>query len=62
MITIGVLYLVTLFRPRHVRPTLVHGVVALFERSADDLFIVRHTADGTKRYGIVSFLKIVISL
>jgi hypothetical protein len=27
------------------RPTFVHGVVALFERSADELFIVRHTAD-----------------
>jgi hypothetical protein len=44
---IGVLYLVTLFRPRHDRPTFVHGVVALFERSADELFIVTvisHTA------------------
>jgi hypothetical protein len=40
-----VLYLVTLLRPRHDRPTFVHGVVALFERSVDELFIVRHTAD-----------------
>ena len=43
--TICVLYLVTLLRPRHDRPTFVHGVVALFERSAAELFIVRHTAD-----------------
>jgi hypothetical protein len=41
----GVLYLVTLFRPRHDRPTFVHDVVALFERSADELFIVQRTAD-----------------
>ena len=39
------MYLVTLFRPRYDQPTFVHGVVALFERSADELFIVRHTAD-----------------
>jgi hypothetical protein len=42
---LSIIYLVTLFRPIHDRPTFVHGVVALFERSADELFIVRHTAD-----------------
>jgi hypothetical protein len=44
-LVVPVLYLVTLFRPRHDRPTFVHGVVTLFERWADELFIVRRMAD-----------------